>query len=115
MLYYKLQQGEDDHEIFHQEPLRPAPDGGAGALCAGHHRQPEGDQRAAEPEPEISGADRHPAGAGGAGQERAGQSGRLPPDKGSRRLHRRRDPARHRGQRSAHSVPWQCDQRVSHV
>ena len=29
----------------------------------------------------ISGTDRHPAGAGGAGQERAGQSGRLPPDK----------------------------------
>ena len=25
------------------------------------------------------------------------------------RLHRRRDPARHRGQRSAHSVPWQRD------
>ena len=35
VLYYKLQQGEDYHEIFHQEPLRPAPDGGAGALCAG--------------------------------------------------------------------------------
>ena len=41
VLYYEIQQGEDDHEIFHQEPLRPAPDGGAGALCAGHHRQPE--------------------------------------------------------------------------
>ena len=46
--------------------------------------------------------------------ERGSQGGyRL--TKRSRRLHRRRDPARHRGQRSAHSVPWQRDQRVPHV
>ena len=32
----------------------------------GHHRLPERGQRAAEPEPEISGTDRHPAGPGGA-------------------------------------------------
>ena len=50
-----------------------------------------------------------------AGQERAGQSGRLPADERPRRLHRRRDPARHRGQRSAHSVPWQRDQRMPYV
>ena len=36
-------------------------------------------------------------------------------DERPRRLHRRRDPARHRGQRSAHSVPWQRDQRMPHV
>ena len=36
------------------------------ARYAPHHRLPERDQRAAEPEPEISGTDRHPAGPGGA-------------------------------------------------
>ena len=38
-----------------------------------------------------------------------------PADERPRRLHRRRDPARHRGQRSAHSVPWQRDQRMPYV
>ena len=44
-----------------------------------------------------------------------GQSGRLPPDQSPRRLHRRRDPAGHRGQRRPHPLPRQRDQRVSHV
>ena len=49
------------------------------------------------------------------GLVKSGQSGRLPPDERPSRLHCRRDPARHRGQRSAHSVPWQRDQRMPHV
>ena len=35
------------------------------------------------------------------------QNLRLPPDQSPRRLHRRRDPARHRGQRGSHPLPWQ--------
>ena len=43
------------------------------------------------------------------------RAGLVKSERGSQGGYRRRDFARHRGQRGTHSVPWQRDQRVPHV